>query len=50
MTMMMTELVLSSLLLLGTLAQILPRPAMLKQQPVVARRVYRIRSGDGPLS
>ncbi len=41
MTIMVTELVLSFLLFLAILAQMLPRPATLKQQPVVARRAVR---------
>jgi hypothetical protein len=44
MTTMVTELVLSIFLFLAILAQMLPPPATLKHQPVVARRVVRTRN------
>ncbi len=47
MTIMVTELVLSTLLFVAILAQMLPRPA-LKRQPVVVRRVVRSRNCGRP--
>ena len=48
MTIMVAQLILCNFLILAVLAQLMPRP-MLEQQPVVARRVYRVRNGSNPL-